>query len=599
VTTQFEVDTPDAEFLSRFIARRDEDAFEALVRVHGPMVLGVCRRILGNHHDAEDAFQATFLVLAHRAAAISPKAMVGNWLYGVACRTALKARAERMKRHKTAMEIYEMSARDSTVQDRWPELLPWLDLELNRLPDKYRLPLLLCDLQGKTQTQAASQLGLPVGTLSARLSRGRAKLAERMVRHGVVLTVAALIMVMSQQLASAGPPSDILVLSTAKAASHVSTAEAPYPGLIAPDVAALANGVLKSMMYSKFKVATGILLTMAGIIASMGGVAQYVRAYGLSHRPDDATRKLNDELADTGKKAALTPFDPTSGWRPGQIRDDNGLAMKLVWCPAAEFLLGSPKSERNRNPTEDQVKVTLTSGFWMGRTEVTQRQWWRLMGTTPWKSEKGFGRGKFENGQLVLDGPITNLAPWMKEGGEYPAACVTWEAAIEFCDKLTEHEREGGRLAANWEYTLPTDAQWEYACRAGTTTAYSFGDDESRLGDFAWWGGMNGGGNAQLEQYAHQVGLKKPNPWGLFDMLGNVQEWCRDWDGVDRIDARMPGRTDPAGPRTGKYRVVRGGSWAHDAGFNCSAQRFGLDPATYSSSTVGFRVALVRSEPIQ
>ena len=184
-------------------------------------------------------------------------------------------------------------------------------------------------------------------------------------------------------------------------------------------------------------------------------------------------------------------------------------------------------------------------------------------------------------------------------GENFPATFVSWEDATEFCKKLTVTEHNG-KLPAGESYRLPTEAEWEYACRAGTTTAYSFGDDESKLGQYAWWGGLDlesalkgvikaGGGNAAREQYAHSVGLKKPNPWGLRDMHGNVWEWCSDWHGN-----ALSGGTDPVGPKGGSYPVFRGGGWRDDPSICRSAIRNSRSPSA-RISYLGFRVARSQS----
>jgi sulfatase modifying factor 1 len=305
-----------------------------------------------------------------------------------------------------------------------------------------------------------------------------------------------------------------------------------------------------------------------------------------------ATESKTDEAAKAEKPAA----DSMIGKKAGEIRGDNDLEMKLVWCPPGKFMLGSSDAEIRRFPnSESQAEVTLTTGFWIGRMEVTQEQWIKVMESTPWKSSKGFTRSRFENGNLVAYGPVTNVAPDVQEGPQYPATYLTWDAATEFCKKLTDSERKARRLSDDWQYNLPTDAQWEYACRARTTTTWSFGDDPSLLSEYGWWGGMTGGGNAQGERYAHQVGFKRPNRWGLYDMHGNVSEWCRDWDSRVVIGAMRTGGVDPVGPENGKYRVARGGDWGHDAMFQRSTSRFGFDPSSYWSPATGFRVALVRS----
>ena len=163
----------DGQLLESFLTRGEEAAFEAIVHRHGHMVLGVCQRLLHNTHDAEDAFQATFLVLIRKARSIMPREMVGHWLYGVAYRTALEARTLAYKRHTKEMERGQMANTQGQQQHEWSELQSLLDREITGLPKKYRMPIVLCDLEGKTRKEAAGLLQLPEGTLSTRLSRVR------------------------------------------------------------------------------------------------------------------------------------------------------------------------------------------------------------------------------------------------------------------------------------------------------------------------------------------------------------------------------------------------------------------------------------------
>jgi RNA polymerase sigma factor (sigma-70 family) len=241
--------TTDGKLLDLYVRQNDEAAFEALVRRHGRMVLGVCRRILGNRHDAEDAFQAAFLVLVRKAAKIRPAGMVGNWLYGVAHRTALEARRSIAKRRQKEAQV---APRAATQEDTLAHLRPLLDQELPRLPDKYRAVLVLCDLEGRTRKEAAQQLGQPEGTIASRLSRARIILAKRLTRHGVTLSGGALA---AAQEAASAPLS--LVVATVRAATAYAAGPAAS-GTISAPVAALTEGVLKTMLLSKLKI--GILL---------------------------------------------------------------------------------------------------------------------------------------------------------------------------------------------------------------------------------------------------------------------------------------------------------------------------------------------------
>jgi formylglycine-generating enzyme required for sulfatase activity len=210
----------------------------------------------------------------------------------------------------------------------------------------------------------------------------------------------------------------------------------------------------------------------------------------------------------------------------------NSIGMKLTLIPAGEFQMGSPDSEPDRTlaspylPHDDETQhlVKISKPFYLGVYEVTQQQYEKVMGTRPWQGEE-----------------------YVKEGPDYPAVDVIHDDAVEFCRRLSKQE--------GVEYRLPTEAEWEYACRAGTTTAYSFGDDESKLGQYAWYDK-----NAWHigEEYAHRVGQKLPNPWGLYDMHGNVWERCQDWYGPYGSEKVV---SDPAGPAEGGRRVLRGGAF--------------------------------------
>ncbi len=312
----------------------------------------------------------------------------------------------------------------------------------------------------------------------------------------------------------------------------------------------------------------------------------------------------SDEQSKDATPSKAESSDKFIGKKWGEVRIDNGLKMKLVWCPPGIFRMQQvdlivelpaekdevkPADERvaknDDEPRDDDVarkgevapegeveisvsvtpvKVFLTKGYWLGKYEVTQSEWKQVMQTEPWKGQEH-----------------------TKEGADFPADNVNWHDASDFCRKLTEQERQAGRLSNEWEYTLPTEAQWERACRARTETAFSFGDDESKLGDYAWFfaNAWNVG-----EEYAHRVGQKMPNPWGLYDMHGNVCEWCRDVHSDN-----LPGGRDPEvkADKATKCsdRVLRGGCFAYDSGSCQSGGRFMYRPGKRSSG-YGFRVAL-------
>lgn len=229
----------------------------------------------------------------------------------------------------------------------------------------------------------------------------------------------------------------------------------------------------------------------------------------------------------------------------------------MVWVPAGSFMMGSPVTEQDRDLDEDPVTdVTLTRGFWMGKHEVTQREYQEITGTNP---------------------------SWFQGDPNRPVEQVSWKEAVAYCARLTERERLAGHLPRSYAYRLPTEAEFEYAARAGTSTRFSFGDDPdySKVNDYAWHFG-NSGGKTQ------PVGRKLPNAFGLHDIYGNVFEWCLDWY-ADRY-AAGPVR-DPLGPTNGFTRVLRGGSWDYPAQYCRSAYRNNVTPGRRSRS-FGFRVVL-------
>jgi RNA polymerase sigma factor (sigma-70 family) len=287
----------DGELLERFLAQSDAAAFAALVRRHGPTVLGVCQRILNNVHDAEDAFQATFLVLLRRARSIAKREAVGSWLYGVAYRVALKARAETVHRRRHEGQAAGLEQETAKRNGSWDDVRPIIDEEVNRLPDKYRRPIVLCYFEGKTYEEAAGLLGWPAGTASTRLARARELLRTRLTLRGLALSSSALATGLTEGTAAAA---NILADSTVQAALRW----AAYPGVsgISSHVIALTEGVVHAMLMRKIRTVAGVLLAVSLTFAGAGAIYR---------------------LGTTGRAAAADPSiqapEPSAGLLSGEL----------------------------------------------------------------------------------------------------------------------------------------------------------------------------------------------------------------------------------------------------------------------------------------
>ena len=250
----------DSDLLKRFALARDESAFEALVQRHGPMVQGVCRRILGDAHEAEDAFQAVFLVLVRKSASVRRPELLANWLYGVAFRIARKARIRAIRKEIRERRAGKMPTQEQFLDLEWAELKAVLDEELSQLPEKYRAPLVLCYLRGQTNAEAAAQLGWPPGSMSEWLARGRELLRKRLNRRGLTLSAGLLAILLLQKAASASI-SPLLVQSTVKAAVSYS-AKGAATGTISATALDLASDSAQSALVGYLKT-FAIALTIA------------------------------------------------------------------------------------------------------------------------------------------------------------------------------------------------------------------------------------------------------------------------------------------------------------------------------------------------
>jgi RNA polymerase sigma factor (sigma-70 family) len=397
----------DAHLLQSFLARRDEAAFEALLRRYGPMVLGVCRRVLRNVHDAEDAFQATFLVLARKAGSIRSMQVVASWLYGVAYRTAMKARAMNAKRREKERQAGAMTRPEATADE---ELLAQLDYELSRLPEKYRVPVILCELEGKGRKEVARLLGVPEGTLSWRLAQAKKLLARRLSLYGTVAVTALL----AEGAASACLP-PALRASTTKAALTA--------GVVPAQVLALTEGVMKAMLLTKLKITACFAMLM--LLAGVGATGLTYRA--TAEEPKQEPRYYNSFVA-----ARQAPDDLES------------LRLEM------EALHKELRATRERvKALENEMRALKGQGGKMGGGMMGMMMHGGKGGP------HGVGdapKGNFPPSDLRKDGPRDTVDPNLRKGG--PQQAVDPFAEAEAALKRLRHDPNDQQAAEELERAL-------------------------------------------------------------------------------------------------------------------------------------------------
>jgi RNA polymerase sigma factor (sigma-70 family) len=493
LTAPGETGPSDDELLSSFIALHDETAFEALVHRYGGMVMGVCRRILRDESDAEDAFQATFLVLVRKASSIKPRSLAGNWLYGVATKTALKARALRSKRFAKEREVATRTERSPVTNDA-VDLEEVLDQELQQLPNNYRAAVLLCDLEGKSITEAARQLGCPPGTVGTRLTRGRRMLARRLTKHGLVLSGAAMAALIGQTAVSASAVPPVLVTSTTTAAMLYSAGVATS-GVLSGKAVVLAQSVIKSMLLGRLGIASSVIVAIAVVGTTVAPSSKWKAHASLPGHQFGA------------RSVAFSPDDSrlVSGAHDGLVRVwdvDSGQCL---------FTLDSQKIHQVRAATFGDGGGTIAAGFNDGNVVL-----WSLQAPTdPDYATDEFGH---EVRAITFCADRPSLA-WARDNG------------------AVERERHRGGLALP-----PVGPDGVVDCVAfspdGQTIAWGMRDGSVRV-----WDVSTRREQGRFQIHAHQVWSVTFSRDGKFlvsaDHFGHIQVW-NAYSGEVRLTMRDP-----------------------------------------------------------
>jgi RNA polymerase sigma factor (sigma-70 family) len=511
----------DAALLERFLASRDQAAFELLMWRHGAMVWGLCRRILRQPQDAEDAFQATFLALVRKSGDISKRESLGSWLYKVAYRIALHVKGTSAKRRARELPLRNLTAAAPEPAPGIAELWPLLDAEVHRLPDKYRIPFVLCYLEGKTLQAAAQQLGCPSGTVGSRLARAKERLRHRLSHLGLALTAAAFTAALSYQTAHAGVEAQLLAV-TARAATLLANGR-PVTGVISTKVLALTERVVHTMFLTKMKAVTTAVLAMAAFCVGIG-----VWTYQM-YAADDTTAQqaaVPAKLAQADQPNKLPPqgLDATpglvartevnlgkdkektlKGW--GKTIDPDGdsklnldqgkLTIKI---PGSDHALCIERDKMNAPRVLQEiegdfiVQVKLTGDYPQGATSVVQgRLPFHGAGLLLWQDEKNYVR--LECAELVSQNQNVRYASWeLRQDGKFERTGNTGDLRLTEKEYYLRLERRDGKLYAafsadgvRWESLPPINVELPNRLQVGivaghnTSSAFEVHFSEFRL----------------------------------------------------------------------------------------------------------------------
>ncbi|GEM_PF-2133536 len=355
----------DQELLERFTSKQDASAFEELIKRHGPMIMGVCRRILPNSHDAEDVFQSTFIVLTHKAASLSHHRSIRSWLYRVTVNAALKAKASAARRaqyHEPLEEEMHESV-DQNLDHAWAEIRPVIDEEINRLPEKLRVPVVLCYFVGKTYEEAGCELGLTHLTIKMRLERARNLLRERFKRHDITLSSGIVASLLAQKISLAEVPAQMMT-STVKAATHLAVGNILTTTGLSPQTITITKGILKALVMEKLKV---IIIGIAVVVGLGLGIGITINQLQKSHR-EKASHSLPKPVSTESKEK----IHPTLNLE--KIRKENAdlLTQNRRLQKEIENLKKQPAEGLVASIPSNAIHTPIVTKKWQVPTELAQ-----------------------------------------------------------------------------------------------------------------------------------------------------------------------------------------------------------------------------------
>jgi RNA polymerase sigma factor (sigma-70 family) len=478
-----EADLSDGELLERFHARRDEAAFAVLVERHGPMVLGLCRRVLGDLHDAEDAFQATFLVLAKKAGSIRKQEALGCWLYGVARRVANSARARELRRRTRERRSLDMPRGEAFDAVTWQELGAVLDEEIGGLADKYRAPLVLCYLEGKTHEQAAQELCCPKSSLTSRLTRARKLLHGRLTQRGIALSGGGLLALLTGPQATAAMPG-MLVLATVRAAALWVTGKALVTTVVSPAAAELARNTLQGIAMSKLKIVGLAFVAMALMVAGAGAVGYRALNVNPQAAKQEAARDEGGQdraKADAADRLDLhgDPLPPGVLVRFGTTRLRHGVNLQsLVFSPDGKIIYsagGGPLIHVWDAFTGKELRTFPSPAKWVGSIALApdgkrlacagQDGAVHLL-----DPESGNEIDKFVGHKEVVNGVAYSAKGDLLISGSRDMSVCLWETATgKLRQRMVGHDKEVNSVALSPDGKLAASSAYDQTVRIWDT----------------------------------------------------------------------------------------------------------------------------------